>query len=135
MFFYLDSSAHAFTNIFGMWKIGFIISREKLLISAWSFLSADFYQNICDSKINFTLFTMLVVMNHIQNHQKLIQKTAQEKKNAFGFPKLLLCWLLLGSIFFLIPYSHLYENPNRNESNVLAVLKKKVRSIILLQDL
>lgn len=40
-------------------------------------------------------------MNHIQNHQKLIQKTAQEKKkNALGFPKLLLCWLLLGSIFF-----------------------------------
>ena len=85
MFFYLDSSAHAFTNIFGMWKIGFIISREKLLISAWSFLSADFYQNICDSKINFTLFTMLVVMNHIQNHQKLIQKTAQEKKKCTWF--------------------------------------------------
>ena len=40
-------------------------------------------------------------MNHIQNHQKLIQKTAQEKKkNTLGFPKLLLCWLLLGSIFF-----------------------------------
>lgn len=80
MVFYLDSSAHAFTYIFGMWKIGFIISREKLLISAWSILSADSYQNICNSKINFTLFTVLVVMNHIQNHQNLIQKTALERE-------------------------------------------------------
>lgn len=79
MVFYLDSSAHAFTYIFGMWKIGFIISREKLLISAWSILSADSYQNIFNSKINFTLFTVLVVMNHIQNHQNLIQKTTQER--------------------------------------------------------
>lgn len=37
---------------------------------------------------------------------------------------------------FFIPYSHLYENPDRNESNVLAVSEKKnVKSIILLQDL
>lgn len=91
MLFYLDGFAHAFTYIFGMWEIGFLISREKLLISAWSTLSADSYQNIFNSKINFTLFTMLVVMNYFQNHQTLIQKTAQErKKNAFGFPKLLL---------------------------------------------
>lgn len=85
MLFHLDSSAHAFTNIFGMWKIGFIISRERLLISAWSTLSTDSYQNICNSKINFTLFTLLVVMNHIQNHQKLIQKTAQEKRKYIWF--------------------------------------------------
>ena len=132
MLFYLDNFAHAFTHIFGMWKIGFTISREKLLIPAWSILSADSYQNICNSQINFSLFTVLVVMNHIQNHQKLIQKTAQERKNAFGFPKLLLCWLLPGT--FLKNF-HLYENPDRNESNVLAVLEKSVRSIILLQDL
>ena len=29
------------------------------------------------------------------------------------------------AFFFLISYSHLYENPDRNESNVLAVLEKK----------
>jgi hypothetical protein len=85
MLFYLDCSAHAFTYIFGMWKIGFIISREKLLIFAWSILSADSYQNICNSKINFTLFAMLVVMNHIQKHQKLIQKTTQERKKGIWF--------------------------------------------------
>jgi hypothetical protein len=37
--------------------------------------------------------------------------------------------------FFSIPYSHLYENPDRNESNILAVLGENVKSIILLQDL
>lgn len=85
MLFYLDGFEHAFTYIFGMWEIGFLISREKLLISAWSSLSADSYQNICNSKINFTLFTVLVVMSHIQNHQKLIQKTAQERKKCIWF--------------------------------------------------
>lgn len=79
MVFYLDSSAHAFTYIFGMWKIGFIISREKLLISAWSILSADSYQNICNSKINFTLFTVLVVMNHIQKSPKPYTKDCTEE--------------------------------------------------------
>lgn len=37
---------------------------------------------------------------------------------------------------FFISYSHLYENSDRNESNILAVLEKEnVKSIIPLQDL
>lgn len=104
MLFYLDNFAHAFTHIFGMWKIGFTISREKLLIPAWSILSADSYQDICNSKINFSLFTGLVVMNHIQNHQKLIQKTAQERKRCIWFSQA--ASLLIITRYFLKKNSH-----------------------------
>lgn len=88
MSFYLDSAAHAFAYIFGMWKIGFLISREKLLIFAWSILSADSYQNICNSKINFTLFAVLAVMNHIQKSPKTYTKGCMgENKIHLVFPR------------------------------------------------
>lgn len=63
---------------------------------------------------------MLAVMNHIQNQQKVIQKTTEKRKKCiwlFQPASVDSYWVAL----FSISYSHLYENPDRNESNILAV--------------
>ena len=62
-------------------------------------------------------------------HLQMIQDERLKDIDSGHFPRCFSVDYQVALIPFCVPNSHLYENPDRNESNVLAVLEKMLSQL------